>query len=433
MHYTKLFSSIITSTIWREDNPTRLLWVTMLALADQHGEVHGSVPGLAAMANLTVPDCESALHKLLSPDPYSRTKDSDGRRIEEIDGGWCLINHPKYRALASKEDAKVKHAERQKRYRDRVASRDVRVTVRDARVTLSDESDSPGDAPVTQTVDIAEAEYRSREVQAEKKLNQTRPHISETYDHTQTTDSEKGGRAGGDEQLNKEKRNGIPETVWLAAARRFDIDEQFALAFHIDLEASDWRDRDGNRIVHPIQFLRRAWEASRSKETASPAKTSNGTRQPWQVEADISRVKGEISRIQNDRALKHPHGLSKDEHRQKHRQQWLDVVKACYLEAKAKLPQDVGAFQLQWGKTVAEMTAAGLKDVTADENLMLEEFAKFMPDDDVPDFSRWDKEWNRAATWHEPGSLTEEARDQIRMLKQQVSKLQTELVNALKA
>ena len=79
------------------------------------------------------------------------------------------------------------------------------------------------------------------------------------------------------------------------------------------------------------------------------------------------------------------------------------------------------------------MTAAGLKDVTADENLMLEEFAKFMPDDDVPDFSRWDKEWNRAATWHEPGSLTEEARDQIRMLKQQVSKLQAELVNALKA
>lgn len=433
MHYTKLFSSIITSTIWREDNPTRLLWVTMLALADQHGEVHGSVPGLAAMANLTVSDCESALHKLLSPDPYSRTKDSDGRRIEEIDGGWCLINHPKYRALASKEDAKAKHAERQKRYRDRVASRDARVTVRDARVTVRDESDSPGDAPVTQTVDIAEAEYRSREVKAEKKLNQTRPHSSETYDYPQTTDGEKGGQAGGDEQLNKEVKKGIPETVWLAAARRFEIDEHFALAYHIDLEASGWKDRDGNRIVHPIQFLRRAWEASRSQEPASPAKTSTGTRQPWQVEADISRVKGEISRIQNDRASRHPHGLSKEDHRQKFRGQWLDVVKACYLEAKGKLPQDVGAFHLTWDKTVAEMTSAGLKDVAADEGLMLEEFAKFMPNEDVPDFTRWDKEWNRHSTWHEPGSLTDEARDEIRMMKQQVSKLQTELVNALKA
>jgi hypothetical protein len=433
MHYTKLFSSIITSTIWREDNATRLLWVTMLALADQHGEVHGSIPGLAAMANLTVPECEGALGKLLSPDPYSRTRDEDGRRIEEIDGGWAIINHAKYRALASKEDSKAKHAERQRRYRQKIASRDALVTPGDVSVTVRDESDRANDACVTQGRDIAEAEYRSREVQAEKILNETCPHSSETYDYPQTTDSEKCGRAGGDEQLNRVEKKGIPESVWLAAARRFGIPEAFALAYHIDLTASDWRDRDGNRIVHPLQFLRRAWEASRAQETASPAKSSNGARQPWQVEADITRVKSEISRIQNDRNSRHPHGPSKDDHRRKHQAQWLDVVKGCYLEAKGKLPNDVASFQVHWDKKIEEMTKAGLKDVATDEGLMLEEFATYMPEDDVPSFNRWDREWNRQATWCEPGSLTEGAKDQVRLLKTQLQKLQSELVNALKA
>ena len=45
MHsYTKLFSSIITSTIWMEDDKTRILWITLLAMADQHGEVYSSIP-----------------------------------------------------------------------------------------------------------------------------------------------------------------------------------------------------------------------------------------------------------------------------------------------------------------------------------------------------------------------------------------------------
>ncbi len=34
MAYTKLFHSIVTSTIWRETDPTRIVWITMLALAE---------------------------------------------------------------------------------------------------------------------------------------------------------------------------------------------------------------------------------------------------------------------------------------------------------------------------------------------------------------------------------------------------------------
>lgn len=119
MGYTKLFSSIITSTIWSEDDRTRIVWITMLALADKNGEVQGSVPGLARMACVPVEDCRASLQKLMSPDPDSRTKDDEGRRIEEIDGGWSIINFLKYRELASREETRASESLRKARYRDR--------------------------------------------------------------------------------------------------------------------------------------------------------------------------------------------------------------------------------------------------------------------------------------------------------------------------
>jgi len=95
--YTKLFSSIITSTIWQEDDKTRILWITMLALSDSEGKVEGSVPGLARMAKISVKECEKSLAKLASPDTYSRSKEHEGRRIKDVDGGWMLLNRVKYR------------------------------------------------------------------------------------------------------------------------------------------------------------------------------------------------------------------------------------------------------------------------------------------------------------------------------------------------
>lgn len=118
MGYTKLFNSIITSTIWTEDDKTRLVWITMLALADKNGEVQASVPGLARLSAVSLEATEAALAKFLSPDKHSRTKDDEGRRIEAIDGGWHLLNHAKYRAMASKDESKAANAIRQKRFRD---------------------------------------------------------------------------------------------------------------------------------------------------------------------------------------------------------------------------------------------------------------------------------------------------------------------------
>jgi hypothetical protein len=119
MAYIKLFQSILTSTIWLEDDSTRIVWITLMALADKHGEVQGTIPGIARLAGVPVDACRAAFTKFLAPDPDSRTKDEGGRRLEEIDGGWALINHAKYRALASKDNEKEKSAARSKRYYDR--------------------------------------------------------------------------------------------------------------------------------------------------------------------------------------------------------------------------------------------------------------------------------------------------------------------------
>lgn len=95
--FTKLFSTLVTSTIWQEDDKSRLVWVTMLAIVDKFGVVQASVPGLANIANVPMEDCLRAIEKFKSPDPYSRTKADEGRRIREVEGGWALVNFEKYR------------------------------------------------------------------------------------------------------------------------------------------------------------------------------------------------------------------------------------------------------------------------------------------------------------------------------------------------
>jgi len=78
----------------------------MLAMADQHGRVWASIPGLANIARVSLDACETALEELQSPDKYSRTTAHEGRRIEPIDGGWRLLNHAKYRAIRDEESIK---------------------------------------------------------------------------------------------------------------------------------------------------------------------------------------------------------------------------------------------------------------------------------------------------------------------------------------
>lgn len=115
--FTKLFGSIITSSIWAEDNVTRIVWITMLAIADEDGYVSGSIPGLANIARFSIDETRNAIEKLKGPDEYSRTKEHEGRRIAEVDGGWLILNYGMYRDRARVESrrAYIKNYMRERR------------------------------------------------------------------------------------------------------------------------------------------------------------------------------------------------------------------------------------------------------------------------------------------------------------------------------
>ena len=102
--YTKLFSCIVTSSMWSQDSDIRVVWITLLALADQYGEISSSIPGLARASNVPIDKCQLALDCFIGPDEYSRTKDNEGRRIEPIDGGWRLLNWDKYRQMMTADE-----------------------------------------------------------------------------------------------------------------------------------------------------------------------------------------------------------------------------------------------------------------------------------------------------------------------------------------
>ena len=117
--YTKLFGSILESTIWQEAAHIRLVWITMLALVDRTGVVNASVPGLAHRAGVSLKEVEEALEKFMEPDPYSRSSENEGRRIERVDGGWLILNYAKYRAKYSEEDRREYKRVKQAEYRAR--------------------------------------------------------------------------------------------------------------------------------------------------------------------------------------------------------------------------------------------------------------------------------------------------------------------------
>lgn len=99
-----MFSSLITSTIWCESKEVKILWVTMLALTNKHSRMDASVPGLVKMSGLTLSEVEASLAVLEAPDPYSRSTEHEGRRIQKVDGGWLILNHAKYRKKMDADD-----------------------------------------------------------------------------------------------------------------------------------------------------------------------------------------------------------------------------------------------------------------------------------------------------------------------------------------
>lgn len=127
MAYSKLHSSVVNSSLWVEPDHVRLLFITLLALCDKDGCVYGSRLGLERAANITWnTDSASDLDPwevLLGPDPDSsdkmRAPENEGRRIEEIPGGFRLLNFAYYRSLRNDDDRREQNRISQERFRNK--------------------------------------------------------------------------------------------------------------------------------------------------------------------------------------------------------------------------------------------------------------------------------------------------------------------------
>jgi hypothetical protein len=153
--YTKLFASLLASTVWSESNETRIVWITLLAMADSRGVAEASIPGLAVFARLPVESVRTALERLSAPDPDSRSQEHEGRRIVAIDGGWHLLNHGKYRERLNADERREYLRLKQREYRQRHKQVSTNVN------TVSDT-----DTLLTQPEAEAEAEAETKEKSA---------------------------------------------------------------------------------------------------------------------------------------------------------------------------------------------------------------------------------------------------------------------------
>ena len=105
--YNKLFTKILDSTIWLENDATRLVWITFLAVMDEDGFVALSAIGnVAARARVSLEAAESSIKALESPDSADATQEHEGRRIERVPYGWIVLNATKYRDLIKRETQK---------------------------------------------------------------------------------------------------------------------------------------------------------------------------------------------------------------------------------------------------------------------------------------------------------------------------------------
>jgi hypothetical protein len=114
MTFHKLSSKLTMSSLWTKPNATRILFITMLSLKDDNGFVEGCDDTLMHTAYLTKDEYDAAMSDLMSPDPQSKCRDFEGRRVGVCEGGWVILSAGRY---TSKEaEKKKKHNEYMKRY-----------------------------------------------------------------------------------------------------------------------------------------------------------------------------------------------------------------------------------------------------------------------------------------------------------------------------
>ncbi|GIW90902.1 MAG: hypothetical protein KatS3mg109_1334 [Pirellulaceae bacterium] len=136
MTWIKLYSNIVDSTIWSYDHDVLRVWIYLLIRADANGRVSVTFPAMASQCLVSIDRLRQILEILAAPDPFSRSREHDGRRIcvhWEPEFAVEILNYAKYR---KRRDAKT--SQRVERYWRRKILQSVTTSLNDVkRVTPS--------------------------------------------------------------------------------------------------------------------------------------------------------------------------------------------------------------------------------------------------------------------------------------------------------
>jgi len=118
--YAKIYEQIFDSTL-AENYQVRHVFEDLLKLADQDGVVDRTREAIARRTNVPLEIVTSGISELEKPDPHSRSKEHDGRRIirleEGRDWGWRIVNHGYYRKLKNADELRKAAMERMRNLR----------------------------------------------------------------------------------------------------------------------------------------------------------------------------------------------------------------------------------------------------------------------------------------------------------------------------
>ena len=122
MSYTPLNRGLLTSTLLKEGPDAVAVWALILASADKLGESDMQPSIAASLLRISDERAEAAFDKLSAPDPQSKNKEHEGRRIRPCeDGKWSVVSHGKYQRLASRAAATESNRRYEARRKEREA------------------------------------------------------------------------------------------------------------------------------------------------------------------------------------------------------------------------------------------------------------------------------------------------------------------------
>lgn len=237
--YNKLFTKILDSSIWLAPDPHRLVWITLIAAMDEHGNVNfASIGNIAARARVTREQAAEAVAAFEGPDPDSGDPDNEGRRIERFPGGWHVLNAHKYRALVTKAIIQEQTRARVAKHRAKMAG----VTISDDPVTHAKRTSN---AAVTPSEALSEADT---EAKTKTKTARKRADYSPAF------------QLFWDAYPNKDAKSDAAK-AFDALGPSTDLLDEILLAVAAQRCTSKWQELGGKYIPHAATWIRgKRWE-----------------------------------------------------------------------------------------------------------------------------------------------------------------------------